>query len=597
MYNIYVNIRNFSIIAHIDHGKSTLSDRLLEITHTVRTLKNKQMLDAMELEREHGITIKSHPVRMEYEYKGERYILNLIDTPGHVDFSYEVSRSLAACEGAILLIDASQGVEAQTISNFYLAFNENLTIIPAINKIDLPNIDLKAIIEEVKELTDMDEKDILLISAKTGEGVQELLKSIIENIPAPSYKINAPLKALIFDSKFNPFHGVIPYIRVMEGSLKKGDKIYLLSTKRSFIVDEIGYFKPEMSPCQKLEAGEVGYIKAHIKDIGIVKVGDTISNEVEVEPLKGYKHIKPYVFSGFYPTEPEGYPSLKDSLEKLRLNDPAFVYEPETSDALGFGFRCGFLGLLHMQIIQERLEKEFNEELIATPPSVRYRLYLTNNEVLNVDAPSKFPEPNHIAKVEEPYARVELITPPEYIGAILKIFNDRRAKQERFDYLSGNRVHLEFEMPLSEMIFDLYDRIKSASQGYASFDYKISKYVEVDLVRVDILINDRVVDALSFLIERSRSYKRARKLVDALRKDVPRQLFEVRIQAAIGKKIIAASKIPPLRKDVTAKCYGGDITRKRKLLEKQKEGKKRMRKIGKVELPQEAFFSILKIGD
>ncbi len=590
------NIRNFSIIAHIDHGKSTLADRLLEITGTLpKHMIKEQTLDTMDLERERGITIKAHPVRMEYEFENKKYVLNLIDTPGHVDFTYEVSRSLAACEGAVLLVDASQGVEAQTVSNYYLAKDLGLTIIPVINKIDLPNADIEGTKEQIFELTEIDPDEILLCSAKTGEGVEEILKAIIKKIPPPKGNKDLPLRALIFDSIYTSYYGVIPYVRIFEGEIKPGDKIYLYSLKKEFIVEEVGHLILERKKTHKLSAGETGYIIAGIKDPNLVRVGDTIVNDLSTSPLPGYREIKPYVFCGFYPTTEEGYEKLKDALTKLHLNDPAFTFEKETSEALGFGFRCGFLGLLHMEIIQERLEREFGQGLIATLPSVKYKVILQTGEEIWVENPSKFPEEVKIKKIEEPYVKVEIITPPAYIGGIMDLCLPRRAEQKKFLYLDPKRVLLEFEMPLSEMIYDFYDKLKSVSSGMASMDYEIIGYKESKIVKVNILINRKPVDALSFLVHKENAYRFSRKIVDKLRELIPRQLFEVNVQAGIGKRIIASARIPPMRKDVTAKCYGGDITRKMKLLEKQKEGKKRLKKIGRVEVPQEAFFSLLKV--
>jgi len=597
MKNIKIeNIRNFSIIAHIDHGKSTLADRLLELTGTLpKHMIKEQTLDTMDLERERGITIKAHPVRMEYKYKGNIYILNLIDTPGHVDFTYEVSRSLAACEGAVLLIDASQGVEAQTVSNYYLAKELGLTIIPVINKIDLPNADIERTREQILELTGIDPGKIILCSAKTGEGVEDVLCAIVQRIPPPKGSLHNPLKALIFDSLYTSYYGVIPYVRIFEGEVKPGDKIYLFSSKKEFEVEEVGHLIIERKKTERLRVGETGYIIAGIKEPKLVRVGDTIVKSLAQAPLPGYREVKPYVFVGFYPTTEEGYEKLRDALTKLHLNDPAFTFEKETSKALGLGFRCGFLGLLHMEIIQERLEREFGQGLIATLPSVKYKVVLFNQKEVWIDNPSKFPQDVKIKRIEEPYVKIEILTPPEYIGSLIELCVHRRGKQKKLLYLDPKRVLLEFEMPLSLMIYDFYDKLKSLTSGLASMDYEIIGYKESKIVKVDIMINKKPVDALSFLVHKDEAYHFSRKMVEKLKKAIPRQLFEVNIQASIGKRIIASTRIPPLRKDVTAKCYGGDVTRKRKLLEKQKRGKKRLKRIAQVDIPQEAFFSLLKV--
>ncbi len=586
------NIRNFSIIAHIDHGKSTLADRLLEITKTIRPEKlQEQFLDSMDLEREKGITIKMHPVRMEFDYKGERYILNLIDTPGHVDFNYEVSRSLAACEGAILLVDASQGVEAQTITNFYLALSQNLTIIPVINKIDLPN----AMIEKVeKQVYDLTGEKPLRISAKLGWGVESLIEEIINRIPAPTGDPTKPLRALIFDAKYEDYRGVIVFLRIMDGILRPGMKIMMKSTGRAYEVVEVGYLKPEMVKVAELKAGEVGYITAAIREITEARVGDTVidANLPDTPALPGYREPKPVVFAGIYPTLPSDYENLAKAIAKLKLNDAALQYQGEYSPALGPGFRCGFLGMLHMEIFKERLRREFGVDIVITTPNVEYKVLLPDGKELVVDNPSDFPEV--FEKAYEPYARVEIITPKEFLGAVQKFCISRRGVQNKFYFLDEDTVFFEFEMPLSEIIFDFHDKLKSISKGYASFDYEITDFRESDVVRLDFYVAGERIDALSLVVHKDHAYSIGRKVAEKLRKEIPRQLFEVTIQAAIGKRVIAKERIAPIRKDVTAKCYGGDITRKRKLLEKQKEGKKKLKKIGKVELPQEAFLNIIK---
>lgn len=587
-----INIRNFSIIAHIDHGKSTLADRLLEITKTIRPEKlQEQFLDSMDLEREKGITIKMHPVRMEYEYEGERYILNLIDTPGHVDFNYEVSRSLAACEGAVLLVDASQGVEAQTITNFYLALAQNLTIIPVINKIDLPN----AMIDKVeKQVYDLTGEKPLKISAKLGWGVDSLIEEIINRIPAPSGDPSKPLRALIFDAKYEDYRGVIVFVRIMDGVLRPGIKVMMKSTGRVYEVVEVGYLKPEMVKVSELRTGEVGYLTAAIREITEARVGDTVvdANFPDTPPLPGYREPKPVVFAGIYPTLPGDYESLAKAIAKLKLNDAALQYQGEYSPALGPGFRCGFLGMLHMEIFKERLKREFDVDIVITTPNVEYKVVLPDGKELVVDNPSDFPEV--FEKAFEPYARVEIITPKEFLGAVQKLCISRRGVQTKFYFLDEDTVFFEFEMPLSEIIFDFHDKLKSISKGYASFDYEIIDFRESDVVRLDFYVAGERIDALSLVVHKDHAYSIGRKVAEKLRKEIPRQLFEVTIQAAIGKRVIAKERIAPIRKDVTAKCYGGDITRKRKLLEKQKEGKKKLKKIGKVELPQEAFLNIIK---
>ncbi len=586
------NIRNFSIIAHIDHGKSTLADRLLEITRTIRPEKlQEQYLDSMDLEREKGITIKMHPVRMEYEMDGEIYILNLIDTPGHVDFNYEVSRSLAACEGAILLVDASQGVEAQTITNFYLALGQNLIIIPVINKIDLPNAMVEKVEKQVYELTG--EKP-LKISAKLGWGVSELLREIIKQIPPPQGDYLKPLKALIFDAKYEDYRGVIVFVRVFDGIIRTGMKILMKSTGRIYEVVEVGYLRPEMTKVSELKAGEVGYITAAIREITEARVGDTIVDALypDTPALPGYREPKPVVFAGIYPTLPSDYENLAKAIAKLKLNDAALQYQGEYSPALGPGFRCGFLGMLHMEIFKERLRREFGVDIVITTPNVEYKVILEDGTELFVDNPSDFPD--IYEKAMEPYARVEIITPKEFLGAVQKLCISRRGIQSKFYFIDEDTVFFEFEMPLAEIIFDFHDKLKSITRGFASFDYEVIDFRESDVVRLDFLVAGDRIDALSLVVHKDQAYHTGRKIAEKLRKEIPRQLFEVTIQAAIGKKVIAKERIAPIRKDVTAKCYGGDITRKRKLLEKQKEGKRKLKKIGKVELPQEAFLNIIK---
>ena len=584
-------IRNFSIIAHIDHGKSTLADRMLEITHTLRADEIKeQVLDSMDLERERGITIKMHPVRM--EYKG--YILNLIDTPGHVDFTYEVSRSLKAVEGAILLVDASQGIEAQTISNLYLALEQDLEIIPVINKIDLPNAEVERVEAQIKDL--LGDVEVLKISAKLGWGVEELLEKIIEKVPPPKTESDR-LRALIFDAKFDNYLGVIPYIRVFDGEIKRGMKIRFKHTGLEYEVIDVGYFHPKgFRKADSLKAGEIGYITANIRNIREARVGDTIvdARYPDTSAVPGFREVKPMIFAGIYPINPSEYDLLEKALEKLSLNDASLTWIGENSPALGAGFRVGFLGLLHMEIVKERLKREYDMDIIITSPNVEYKVVLKNGEELIIDNPKDFPDVYE--KAFEPYALVKVITPSEYLGNVMQVLQNRRGIQKDFKYLDEKLVELEYEMPLAEIIFDLFDALKSVSRGYASMDYEIIGFRESDLVRVDILVANERVDALSFVTVREKAYPMAREMVQKLRKLIPRQLFEVKIQAAIGKRVIASERIPPLRKDVTAKCYGGDITRKRKLLERQKEGKKRMKMIGKVEVPQEAFLAVLKKG-
>jgi len=592
-------IRNFCIIAHIDHGKSTLADRLIERTQVVSAREMRdQILDSMDLERERGITIKAQAVRLPYTASdGKIYELNLIDTPGHVDFTYEVSRSLAACEGALLVVDAVQGVEAQTLANVYLAIDGNLEIIPVINKIDLPGADPELVKQQIEQVIGIDASNAIFASAKLGIGTDEILEAVVKRVPPPKGDRNAPLRALIFDSKYDSFRGVVTYVRVVDGVLRKGDRIRVMSTQADYEVDEVGFFTPKMCQCEELSAGEVGYVIANIKEVANVRVGDTITHarRPAAEPLPGYKEARPVVFAGLYPINSDDYDDLKDAIEKLKLNDSSFFYEPETSAALGFGFRCGFLGLLHMEIVQERLEREFNMHILTTAPSVIYRITKRNGEVVYVDNPVKMPDPGQIASIEEPYIIARIITPPQYLGAIMTLCQNKRGVQRQMHYITESRVLLEYELPLGEIILDFYDKLKSVSQGYASFDYELADYRPADMVKLDILINGEVVDALSVIVHRDQAYHRGRALVEKLRELVPRQLFDVAIQAAIGGKILARETVKAVRKNVTAKCDGGDITRKRKLLEKQKEGKKRMKQIGKVEIPQEAFMAVLRV--
>ena len=596
------HIRNFCIIAHIDHGKSTLADRLLQTTGTIseREMQN-QALDDMELERERGITIKSHAIQMSYTHEGQEYILNLIDTPGHVDFSYEVSRSIAACEGALLIVDASQGIEAQTISNLYLALEHDLQIIPILNKMDLPGAMPEEVSDQIVELIGCEEEEIIRASGKTGLGVEEILDSVIRNVPAPKGSDQEPLQAMIFDSVFNPFRGIIAYFRVKNGTIKKGQRIRFYNTKRDYNADEIGILKMGLVPKKELRTGDVGYIISGIKQANEVKVGDTItSTEAPCQDaIKGFEDVKPMVFAGIYPVDTEDYEELRYSMEKLQLNDSSLVFEPESSAALGFGFRCGFLGMLHMEIIQERLEREFNMTVITTVPNVSYKSYLKKNpdELIIVNNPSELPDPGGMERIEEPYIKAQVITKTEYVGAIMTLCIEKRGELKNQVYLTQDRVEISFEMPLAEIVFDFYDRLKSVSRGYASFDYHPIGYRTSDLIKMDLLLNAEQVDALSALVHRSNAFDLGKRICLKLKELIPRQQFEIPIQAAIGAKIIARETIKALRKDVTAKCYGGDITRKRKLLEKQKAGKKRMRQVGKVEVPQEAFLAVLKLND
>lgn len=593
-------IRNFCIIAHIDHGKSTLADRLLEFTQTisVRDLK-AQVLDSMDLERERGITIKSHAIRMKYKAKDkQKYTFNLIDTPGHVDFSYEVSRSLAACEGALLVVDAAQGVEAQTISNLYLAVENDLQIIPVINKVDLPGAQVEAVRNQIIELIGCDEDEILLTSAKSGLGVEEILEAIIKMIPPPKGDPDGKLQALIFDSMFDSYRGAVAYIRVFNGTLKTNDAIKFFRHQHLFNADEIGILKLTREPVKELRAGEVGYLISGAKDVKDTKVGDTVTlaKNPASKPLSGYKEVKPMVFSGIYPIVSEDFEDLRDALDKLTLNDSALVYVPETSKALGFGFRCGFLGLLHMEIVQERLEREYNLSIINTVPNVVYKVYLTNGKIKEIDNPTEMPNPGTIEYIEEPYISAQILTPPEYIGNIMKLGQDKRAVFKNTTYLDPSRADMHFLFPLSEVIFDFYDKLKSHTRGYASLDYEFDEYREGKLVKLDILINGEPLDALSTIVHTDKAYDWGRRLCRHLKDLIPRQMFEVIIQAAIGSKIIARDTVKPLRKNVLAKCYGGDVSRKRKLLEKQKEGKKRMKQVGRVEIPQEAFLAVLSMN-
>ena len=590
------HIRNFCIIAHIDHGKSTLADRLLEFTKTIQ-VTGGQMLDDMELEKERGITIKSHAIQMEYVYKGEKYILNLIDTPGHVDFSYEVSRSIAACEGALLVVDATQGVQAQTISNLYMAIEHNLEIIPVINKVDMPSAMPEEVEDEIVELIGCDKKDIIRASGKTGEGVEDILQAVVERVPSPVGDDQAPLQALIFDSVFNSFRGIIAYFKVLNGVIKKGDSVKFFNTGMDYVADEVGVLKMDMVPRKELHTGEVGYIISGIKDAKEVKVGDTITHTVRSceAAIEGFQEVKPMVFAGVYPIDPSEYENLRASLEKLQLNDASLTFTPESSVALGFGFRCGFLGLLHMEIVQERLDREFNMDVITTVPNVSYMVYDKLGNEREVHNPSGLPDPTMIDHIEEPYIRASIITNVNFIGPIMKLCIDKRGELINQEYVSGNRVELHFMLPLGEIVIDFYDKLKSISKGYASFDYHIDSFRPSRLVKLDILLNGEAVDALSTLTHHDNAATFGRRMCEKLKELIPRQQFDIAIQAAIGAKIVARETIKCVRKDVTAKCYGGDVSRKRKLLEKQKKGKKRMKQIGNVEVPQKAFLAVLKL--
>lgn len=592
-------IRNFSIIAHIDHGKSTLADRLIEYTGTLTKREMEaQILDSMDLERERGITIKAQAVRSSYQAKnGEEYMLNFIDTPGHVDFTYEVSRALAACEGALLVIDATQGIEAQTLANVYLALENDLEIIPVINKVDLPSADPDRVKHEIEEVIGIDASEAVLTSAKTGLGIEDVLEAIVAKVPAPSGISDSPLKALVFDSKFDAYKGVVLYVRVIDGRIKPGMKIKMMATNAEFEVTEVGVFKPNLVNVDSLEVGQVGFFAAAIKNVKDARVGDTVTdaNNPAAEALPGYRKATPMVFCGLYPVENSDYDNLRDALEKLQLNDASLVFEPETSVALGFGFRCGFLGLLHMDVIKERLEREYNLTLITTAPNVIYQVFRTNGDVELVDNPSNFPDPTVIDHVEEPYVNATIIVPKDYVGAVMELSQEKRGEYENMTYLDETRVMIHYALPLSDIIYDYFDRLKSVTRGYASLDYELAGYRASSLVKVDILLNGEPVDALSAIVHREKAVSRGRQLVEKLRSLIPRQMFEIPVQAAIGNKVIARENVRAMRKDVLAKCYGGDISRKRKLLEKQKEGKKRMKQVGSVELPQEAFMAILKM--
>jgi GTP-binding protein LepA len=595
------NIRNFSIIAHIDHGKTTLSDRLLEVTHAIaKRDMQEQVLDSMELERERGITIKSHFVRLTWrDGRGEEYLLNLIDTPGHIDFTYEVSRSLAACEGALLVVDASQGVEAQTVANTYLAIESGLELIPCLNKVDLPGAEPERVSEEVAELLGEPADSVRRISAKTGEGVTAVLDELIERVPPPSGDPDGSPRALIFDSEFDQYRGVIAYIRVVDGTFTKGEAIRAMQAGTEAEIDDIGFFTPQMTSANALHAGEVGFLITGIKDVTRLRVGDTLTTKANPaqEPLPGYREVKPMVFCGLFPIDSDDYPDLRDALEKLTLNDAALSWEPETSDALGFGFRCGFLGLLHMDIVRERLEREYDLELLATMPSVEYEVTLTTGEVVPVHSPNDMPDPNIVAEVREPYIRASILTPKEYVGAIMELCQERRGDHAGMHYLSAERLQLTYDLPLAEIVLDFFDQLKSRTRGYASLDYELIGIRESDLVKLDILLGGDPVDALSMLVHRSKAYDAGRTLTEKLRQKIPRQQYDVPIQAAIGSRIVARETIKAYRKDVIAKCYGGDITRKRKLLEQQKKGKQRMKQVGRIEVPQEAFLAVLELGE
>ena len=594
-------IRNFSIIAHIDHGKTTLSDRLMERTGALSKREmTEQFLDSMDLERERGITIKQHSVRLQYKAKdGQDYILNLIDTPGHVDFSYEVSRSLAACQGALLVVDASQGVEAQTLANAHLAVDGGLEIIPVLNKIDLPSAEPEKAKEQIEHVIGIDASGAILASAKAGVGIDEILEAIVQRIPHPQGVAEAPLRGLVFDSWFDQYKGVIMLVHVVDGLLQPGMKVRLMASGGSYEIEQLGVFTPKPVAVQQLAAGEVGFVVAGIKKISDTKIGDTLTEEkrLAAEPLPGFQEVKPMVFAGLYPVDADQYAELRDALEKLRLNDSSFFYEPETSAALGFGFRCGFLGLLHMEIVQERLEREFNLELLVTAPSVRYRVMKTNGDILEIDSPARLPDPGSIEAIEEPIITAVILTGNEYVGAILKLCEDKRGIQKGLEYITPTRVMITYELPLNEILLDFYDRLKSASQGYASLDYHFSGHWVSPLVKLDVLVNGEPVDALSLIVHKDSAYPRGKSLVEKMREMIPRQMFEVAIQAAIGSRVIARETVSPLRKNVIAKCYGGDISRKRKLLERQKEGKKRMKRVGRVDIPQEAFLAVLRVDE
>ena len=596
------HIRNFCIIAHIDHGKSTLADRIIEMTGTLTSREMQaQVLDNMELERERGITIKSQAVRIVYTAKdGEEYIFNLIDTPGHVDFNYEVSRSLAACDGAVLVVDAAQGVEAQTLANVYMALDHDLDVMPVINKIDHPSADPERVIEEIEDVIGIEAEDAPLISAKSGINIDQVLEQIVNKIPAPSGDEDAPLRALVFDSIYDSYKGVIVFFRIFDGSIKAGDVVKMMATNASFNVVEVGYFGAgQYIPCDKLTAGMVGYFTASIKNVKETRVGDTITNAENPcsDPLPGYKKVNSMVYCGIYPADSAKYPELRDALEKLQLNDASLNYEPETSLALGFGFRCGFLGLLHLEIIQERLEREYNLDLVTTAPGVIYKVYQTNGDVIELTNPSNLPDPSLIDYMEEPIVKAEIMVTTEFIGSIMELCQERRGEYKGMEYIEGTRALLKYDLPLNEIIYDFFDALKSRSRGYASFDYELKGYEKSELVKLDILINREEVDALSFIVHASTAYERGRKMCEKLKEEIPRQLFEIPIQAAIGSKVIARETVKAMRKDVLAKCYGGDISRKKKLLEKQKEGKKRMRQVGNVEIPQKAFMSVLKLDE
>ncbi len=594
-------IRNFSIIAHIDHGKSTLADRILQLTGAVSERDmEEQLLDDMDLERERGITIKSHAVRLDYKAKdGQNYVLNLIDTPGHVDFSYEVSRSLSACEGALLIVDASQGVEAQTLANTYLAIENDLELIPVLNKIDLPSAEPDRIKEQIENIIGLDTSDAVLASAKTGIGIEEILEMIVKKVPAPKGDKDAPLKALIFDSWYDSYRGVIVLFRIIEGTINKGTKIRFFNTGREYLVETLGVNRPRPTPIDKLSVGEVGFLTASIKTVADVQIGDTITEAARpvTEPFPGFQEVKPMVFAGLYPTDNAQYEELRDAMDKLRLNDASFFYEPESSTALGFGFRCGFLGLLHMEIVQERLEREFNLDLITTAPGVRYRVTTTDGTTAEIDSPSKMPDTGRITKIEEPFIEATILTNDTFLGGILPLLEEKRGVQKKFEFVTSNRVMLVYELPLNEIVLDFYDRLKSVSKGYASLDYHLSGYRESDLVKLDVVVSGEPVDALSLILHRATAAAKGRLVTAKMKELIPRQMFEVPIQAAIGAKVIARETVKAMGKNVTAKCYGGDISRKRKLLEKQKEGKKRMKKVGRVEIPQEAFLAVLKVNE